>query len=100
MGKYQKLDFSGVKTYELSDRESKVSTDDFASAVDNNPDFAKFLESLPKILSGKDFLDFIDAYIQSVKEKSAQVLMMGAHVIKVGLAPVLIDAMKNGWISR
>ena len=100
MSKYKKLDFSNVKTYSLSDRKSKVSTDDFANVVQNNPSFKDFLDSLPNILSGEQILQFINHYQNAIKSESQIMLMMGAHVIKVGLAPVLIDAMKNGWITH
>jgi hypothetical protein len=100
MSKYKKLDFSNVKTYSLSDRKSKVSTADFAKVVQNNPSFKDFLDSLPNILSGEQFLQFIIHYQNAIENKSQIILMMGAHVIKVGLGPVLIDAMKNGWITH
>jgi len=100
MSKYKKLDFSNVKTYNLSDRKSKVSTDDFARVLQNNPSFKDFLDSLPNILSGEQILQFINHYQNAIKSESQIMLMMGAHVIKVGLAPVLIDAMKNRWITH
>ena len=100
MSKYKKLDFSNVKTYNLSDRKSKVSTDDFARVLQKNPSFKDFLASLPNILSGEQFLQFINHYHNAIKNESQIMLMMGAHVIKVGLGPVLIDAMKNGWITH
>lgn len=100
MGKYKKLDLSKVKTYSISERQSKVSTRDFASVTGANPDFDAFLSSLPKILYGAEFLDFISDYTESVNAKAFNILMMGAHSVKVGLSPVIIDAMKQGWISH
>ncbi len=66
----------------------------------SNADIKEFMDSLPKILAGKQFTDFINYYKQAIKSDSQIILMMGAHVIKVGLAPILIDAMKRGWISH
>ncbi len=100
MSKFKKLDFSKVKTYDLAQRKSKVSTDDFAKVTTNNPDFKEFLDSLPNILSGKQLLEFINLYTKAINCNSQILLMMGAHVIKVGLGPVLIDAMRNGWITH
>jgi hypothetical protein len=100
MSKYKKLDFEGVRTYSLKDRKSKVSENDFA--VPSNPDtkISEFINNLPDILVAKDFKDFIKSYQKAVKQKSQIVLMMGAHVIKVGLSPILIDAMKKGFITH
>lgn len=98
--KYQKLDFSGVKTYSLKNRKSKVATEEFATVLPENPTVHQFLESMPKILVAKDLSDFLDAYRNAIAGKHPVVLMMGAHVVKVGLSPLLIDAMKRGWISH
>ena len=75
MSKFKKLDFSNVKTYDLARRKSKVSTDDFAKVTTKNPDFKDFLNSLPNILSGKQFLEFINLYTKAINSNS-QILMM------------------------
>ena len=100
MSKYKKLSFKNVKTYSLKSRESKVSLDAFAKNLDSNPSFSDFFDSLPDILTGRDFKNFIRAYIQAINSKSQVILMMGAHVIKVGLSMVLIDVLKKGWITH
>lgn len=100
MSKYKRLDFSGVKTYSLKDRKSKVSQNDFA--IPSNPDtrIKEFINNLPDILVAKDFKEFIKAYQNAIIKKSQIVLMMGAHVIKVGLGPILIEAMQKRYISH
>ena len=100
MSKYKKLDFEGVKTYSLKDRKSKVSKNDFATPSKADTKISEFIDNLPDILVAKDFKDFIKSYQNAVQKKSQIVLMMGAHVIKVGLNKVLIDAMKNGLITH
>ena len=100
MSKYKKLDFKGVKTYSLKDRKSKVSENDFATPSKADTKISEFIDNLPDILVAKDFKDFIKSYQIAVRKKSQIVLMMGAHVIKVGLNKVLIDAMKNGLITH
>lgn len=100
MSKYKKLDFEGVKTYSLKDRKSKVSENDFAVPSGADIKISEFIENLPDILVAKDFKNFIKSYRNAIQRKSQVVLMMGAHVIKVGLNNVLIDAMKNGYISH
>jgi hypothetical protein len=100
MTKYKKIDLSNIKTYSVKNRKSKVSLDDFATPTDKNQSFEDFINNLPSILSGALFKEFLDDYIRTIKSKSTVLLMMGAHVIKVGLSPLLIDAMKKGWITH
>jgi hypothetical protein len=100
MSKYKKLDFSNVRTYSLHDRKSKVSMQDFAGVGQKNDSLSAFLDSLPNILTGKLFKDFLSDYVCAVKSASQILLMMGAHVIKVGISPLVIDAMKKNWITH
>lgn len=89
----------GLKTYSLRSRKSKVKTQAFALPLAPNEIFTKFLDSLPDILAGKDFKEFISLMGQARKKKRAIILALGAHVIKVGLNPVIIDLMREGWIT-
>lgn len=100
MSKYKKLDFKNVKTHSLKDRKSKVSLSDFAKLTEKDQDVDAFIDSLPNILTGQSFKDFLDDYTNSIRTKSTILLMMGAHVIKVGISPLLIDAMERGWITH
>ncbi len=100
MTKYKKLTFENVKTYALSDRQSKVRIDDFAKVLPDHPSFKQFLDSLPNILYGKDFREFTDLYTNAIRKDALILWMMGAHVIKVGLSPLIVSAMKKGWIRH
>ncbi len=90
---------TGLKTYSIKDRKSLVSTDDFAKVWHPGNSFNRFLDSLPSILAVKDLRDVISAITDAARNKKAVILGMGAHVIKVGLAPVIIDLMERGIIS-
>jgi hypothetical protein len=93
------LDPHGLKTHPLSSRKSLVSIEDFASVVFPDKAFDRFSSSLPNILAGRDFRLFLDR-MQGARESDKPILFgLGAHVIKVGLNPILIDLMENGWIS-
>lgn len=95
----KRLNPSGLKTYSLLSRKSKVDVKDFAKDYRPSSGFAEFLDSLPDILAGKDFKDFV-ALVRAAKTKKRAILFaLGAHVIKVGLNPVIIRLMKEGWIS-
>jgi hypothetical protein len=100
MTKYKKIDLTNVKTYSIKGRKSKVSLNDFAKPSDNNQTIAEFIDSLPSILSGESFKHFLNDYIRSINSNSTVLVMMGAHVIKVGISPLIIDAMKKGWITH
>jgi len=93
------LDLTGITTYSVMDRKSKVSRDDFSEPWIPGGSFARFLTTLPSILAGKDLLEVIEALTLAKKNEAPICLAMGAHVIKVGLNPILIDLMERGLIS-
>jgi hypothetical protein len=97
--KFEPIDLNNVKTYPLSDRRSKVSSADFAGAWEKGASYKEFLERLPNILSGTDIKAVIAALAGAARQKKTVILGMGAHVIKVGLNPVVIDLMERGVIS-
>lgn len=93
------LDFSALNTYSVFDRHSKVSVDDFAKPMRPGMKVRDLLKSLPNQLTGIDFPVLVDRLAQVHTEQKTLLLGMGAHVIKVGLNPVLIDLMERGLIS-
>ena len=80
-------------------RKNKVNIKSFAQVLAPNDIFAKFVDSLPDTLAGKDFKEFISLMRLAKKKNKAIIFALGAHVIKVGLNPVLIDLMKEGWVT-
>jgi hypothetical protein len=61
--------------------------------------FSSFLESLPDILAAQQLRQVIDALVSACRAQKTIMVGMGAHVIKVGLAPVIIDLIKRGVIK-
>ncbi|MFC1489062.1 hypothetical protein ACFL6B_04350 [Thermodesulfobacteriota bacterium] len=96
---FKPIDLSRVKTYPLSGRKSKVSADDFARAWKKGSSFEDFLDALPDILAGTHFRSVISAIAAAFQKNKVVVFGMGAHVIKVGLNPVVIDLMERGIVS-
>src|SRR5882757_6051607 len=88
-----------VHTYPIASRKSKVSIRDFAKVPGANSSLAKFLDSLPNILSAEDLRHLLGAIHNARKQRKAILWGIGGHVIKVGLGPVLIDLMKRGFVS-
>lgn len=99
MSRYEEIDLSQIKTYSIRNRKSKVRVGDFAKAFDPNSSFYTFLESLPHILFGDSFREFVDRIAQAINSGRPVIVMMGGHVIKCGLSPILIDLMDRGAIS-
>lgn len=99
MSRYSEMDFNQVQPISVKTRESKVQAEDLGQPVFSGGTMAEFLSSIPKVLAGKQFSDLVDAIALAVKKKKPVLLMFGAHVIKVGLSPVIIDLMESGIIS-
>jgi hypothetical protein len=101
MSKYdqQPLDFRALKTVPLAERGGKVKTADFAYPYQKGAGIAAWLDSLPRILAGDSFRAVVDA-IAAARQKNAAILWgLGGHVIKCGLAPVLVDLMRRGYVT-
>lgn len=90
---------SGLRRYSLLSRESKVGVGDFAKPFQTESGLGGFIDSLPDILAGKDFKEFLGLLRTARSKKKAILFGLGAHVIKVGLNPVLIRLMNDGWVS-
>ena len=96
---YELFDLSGVRTYPLASRASKAHAADFARAHRPGTGMRGFVESLPDILAGADFKAIVTA-LRAARAGSGGILWgLGAHVIKTGLSPVLIDLMERGYVS-
>lgn len=94
-----KIDVSKIKSYSLKGRASKVRINDFSRPHKKGGTFLDFFSSLPGILASQHFKDVVDAVIQARQDKRQVMLGMGAHSIKVGLSPVIIDLMERGIIT-
>lgn len=93
------ININKVKTYSLKIRLSKVKKDDFARIPAKKKSFIGFLDSLPNILKAKDLRTVANAVVKAKKSRKAVIFMSGAHVIKCGLNPVLIELIKKKVIS-
>lgn len=93
------LDFSTLKTVSIHERGGKVQVDAFASPHQKGSDLISFLVGLPHILAGDSLRAVIEALIRARESKRAIIWGLGGHVIKCGLAPILIDLMKRGFAT-
>ena len=95
---YEEFDLSGVRTYPLGSRKSKSNAADFAK-VYRGPALQPFLASLPDILAAGDFKAVVAALETARDNDRGIVWGLGAHVIKTGLGPVIVDLMERGFVS-
>jgi len=93
------LDLAKLKTYPAGSRKSKVSFDAFARPCRKGGSFRQFYESLPNILAVKELQAVADAMVAAHKRHKTVLWMFGAHVIKVGLSPLLIDFIKRQVVT-
>ncbi len=83
------LDFSKIKTISIKQRKNKVRLNDLIKPEDSKV-----------LINSKDFDGLIEKIIQAHKNKKQVILMMGAHMIKVGMSLLIIDLMKKGVIKH
>ena len=99
MSKYTRIDLGKIKTYSVKSRRSKAEVKSFGRPLDPGSDVSDFLRRLPKYLKAEDLRSLIDTIIKARRKGKPIILMMGAHPIKCGLSPILIDLMKQGFVT-
>jgi len=94
------LDPARIRTVPVARRPNKVEAEAFARAPGASRSFRDFIDSLPDILEARSFLAIADAVARAVREERAIVCMVGGHVIKTGLAPLLIHLIERRAITH
>src|SRR3989338_1517274 len=97
--KFKPISSSKLKTYSIKTRKSKVTVNDFAKHFTQDSAFKDFLNSLPNILAAQNLKEIASKIVDAHKNNKTVVVGIGAHVIKVGLSPVIIDLMEMGVIN-
>jgi len=95
---YEEFDLSGVQTYPLKSRVSKAREEDFGRPHAPGSSVGAFVETLPNVLAAADFKAVVRALVDA-KRGGGLVWGLGAHVIKTGLGPVVINLMERGFVS-
>lgn len=93
-------DLSAIKTIPVARRPNKVRAEEFAHPPTGDRSFAAFLASLPDVLVARDFLRVVDAIASAVRRQRGVVVMLGGHIVKTGLAPLLNDLMSRRVITH
>jgi len=93
------LSLDAVSTYSLASRDSKVTIEDFAAPITEGASVREYLAALPNILAVKSLRDLAER-MRRARESSRPIIWgIGGHVIKTGLAPLIIDLMRRGFVS-
>jgi len=92
-------DLSRVRTVPIAHRPNKVRAEEFAAPPGADRSFGAFLRSLPDVLAARDFRRIVDAVVAATHRR-AVVAMAGGHVVKTGIAPVLLELMRHGVITH
>src|SRR5258706_9084217 len=101
MSRYQDqpLSFDGLKTVPIDERGGKVRVEDFGKQYRKGGGMARWIASLPKILANEFFRGVVHALRHAKAQKRAILWGMGGHVVKCGLANILLDLMRRGWVT-
>lgn len=98
-GSFQPLDLNKITTYSIKERRNLSNIDLFAKPTMPADGIHAFFDSLPGILASANLRKVIDAIAQAYHNKRPVVMALGAHVIKCGLSPLIIDLMKRRIIT-
>lgn len=93
------IDRGQLRTVLARRRPSKVRTLDEAVPHSRGASFAQFLDHLPALLGAADLRAAIEAAVRARTGKRTLLWGLGAHVIKVGLAPIVVDLLERGFVN-
>jgi len=96
---YEEFDLSEVRTYPLASRRSTAQEADFGRPFAAGGRFSDWLASLPSILGGRDLRQAAAAIAGAARAGAGVIWGVGAHVIKTGVSPILVDLMERGFVS-
>jgi hypothetical protein len=93
------LDFSKIRTYPVEQRKSKVSISQFGTPCPPNATVGEFMSSLPELLAGPDLRAIVSSMAKARQNSKTVIFMLGAHVVKCGLSPVIIDLLNSKIVT-
>lgn len=96
---YKPIDPSRIHTYSVEQRSHKAAVTSVAGLPDVGASAGELLDSLPAYLGASALRGVVAAVIEAVRHDRPVVAAFGAHVIKVGCGPILIDLIRRGVIK-
>lgn len=92
---YREADLSRLRTVPIGGRANKVDASILARPPGGDRSFTAFLDALPDVLAARDFRTVVGAIVEAARNGRGVVLLLGGHVIKVGLGPLI-----RAWLDR
>jgi hypothetical protein len=100
MSRFKQIDLSRIRTISIAERKSMVTPRRFARVFDPKKEsFSRFIASLPSILVGEELRTIVEDIVNARRKRKPVVMLIGAHVVKVGLSPLIIDLIKRNIVS-
>lgn len=93
------INLKEIKTYELASRPSKVTVKDFSKPISGNESIKDFFGKLPNILAVQSLRELAGRIRRARELEKSIIWGIGGHVVKTGLAPILIDLMNKGFLT-
>ncbi len=93
------FDLTGLRTYDLASRPSKVRTADLGRVVDPSIPVGDWLDTLPKQLAANELRKLRDRVVTARRAGRPFAVALGGHVVKTGCAPYLIDLIRRGVVT-
>lgn len=93
------ISFDGIRRISISGRKSKISINHLSSELSPGASFSQFFDSLPNILAASWLKELVGAICKARLEGKHVIVMYGAHVVKCGLSPILIQLMKKRIVT-
>ncbi len=89
-----------MRTVPIARRPNKVRAEEVATPPGDDRSFGAFLHALPDVLVARDFRRVVTAIADAARARRAVVVMLGGHIVKTGLAPLLLDLVRRGVITH
>lgn len=97
---YREADLSRLRTVPIAGRRNRVDRGLLAAPPAADRSFDAFLASLPDVLAARDLRVLINALADAARRRRGVVLLLGGHVIKVGLGPLLVELLRRGIVTH
>lgn len=97
---YREPDLSRLRTVPVGNRANKVDPSLLTRVPTGTRSFGAFLASLPDVLAARDLQAVAGAIAEAVRAKKGVILLLGGHVIKVGLGPLVADWVRRGVVTH
>ena len=97
---WREADLERLRTVPIARRANKVAPELLSAVPGSDRSFSAFLESLPDVLAARDLRRVAAAIVEAARAGKGVVLLLGGHVIKVGLGPLLIEWLRRGIVTH